>query len=278
MPAKSGLSHAVAAFVSIVLGALISNFLSAHARVLTDFSHTVGGAITGTAGLSLPKPVTGMLVVSTVLAFLWGITYHYARHGTGRGQNRRKRYIDNTQSNRNASRMSAQERDEGSGELSAHERRNDVDGSYQTVVTAKRADSRLRSTVEREIAGVQSRFEALHDDLYDMDEHEAAERVASLRDLVRSIDRRLHQTIPGADVLSTLEDVDGARQDALVDTHVEIIDTVNGLVAALGEAETGSGGGKIEHDTLDDCERFVRGLDRAVSKRREVIQQIGENS
>jgi len=80
MPVKSGASHALAAFTTIILGAVISNFLNAHSSVLRDLSSTVGGFVTTVGGVDLSNTLVGLLVISTFLSFLWGVAYHIARH------------------------------------------------------------------------------------------------------------------------------------------------------------------------------------------------------
>jgi len=80
MPAKSGASHGLAAFTTIILGAMISNFLNAHSQILREFSSVVGGIATAVTGVDLSNTLAGLLVVATVLSFLWGVAYHLARH------------------------------------------------------------------------------------------------------------------------------------------------------------------------------------------------------
>lgn len=80
MPAKSGLSHGFAAFTSILLGSLLSNYLSAHQSLLTDLTVAAGRAAVGLVGLRVGRQVAGLLVIGSALAFCWGIAYHFARH------------------------------------------------------------------------------------------------------------------------------------------------------------------------------------------------------
>jgi hypothetical protein len=80
MPTKSGLSHGLAAFISIILGTMINNYLSAHETILMNVTRTAGEIIVSTLGLNQLKTVAGMLVISSILAFLWGVAYHIARH------------------------------------------------------------------------------------------------------------------------------------------------------------------------------------------------------
>ena len=81
MPAKSGASHALAAFTTVVLGAVISNVLNAHSREIRDVSAGIGSLITSATGVDVPSSLAGLAVVATLLSFLWGVAYHYARHG-----------------------------------------------------------------------------------------------------------------------------------------------------------------------------------------------------
>ena len=83
MPAKTGASHAIASFTTIILGAFISNYLSTHSSVLWGLTHRAGDMVTSLVGLDLPEVMTGILVVASILSFLWGIAYHFSRHGTG---------------------------------------------------------------------------------------------------------------------------------------------------------------------------------------------------
>lgn len=80
MPTKSGLSHGLAAFMSIILGTIISNYLSAHETILTNVTKIAGEIIVGVLGLNQLSTVAGMLLISSILAFLWGVAYHVARH------------------------------------------------------------------------------------------------------------------------------------------------------------------------------------------------------
>jgi hypothetical protein len=88
MPAKTGASHAVASFVTILLGAFISNYLSAHSSVLWGMTRGAGGTVTSLLGLDLPEVMTGILVIATGLSFVWGVAYHFSRHGTSDDDNR----------------------------------------------------------------------------------------------------------------------------------------------------------------------------------------------
>jgi hypothetical protein len=88
MPAKTGASHAVASFVTIIIGAFLSNYLSTHSSVLWGLTRRAGDAVTSLLGIRLPEVMIGIVVIATVLSFLWGIAYHYSRHGVSEGSNK----------------------------------------------------------------------------------------------------------------------------------------------------------------------------------------------
>lgn len=84
MPVKSGGSHAVASFMSIVLGAILSAYLSAHSRLIHSLSESAGSFLQSVLGArfdaALPPRIAGILAISTVISFVWGVLYHRARH------------------------------------------------------------------------------------------------------------------------------------------------------------------------------------------------------
>lgn len=85
MPAKSGVSHAVAAFVAL----LISPYLKAFALLVVDEQDVIT-AVQMAAQQAAERPeipfsadVASLglyLVGSFCLVFLWGYAYHYKRH------------------------------------------------------------------------------------------------------------------------------------------------------------------------------------------------------
>ena len=91
MPAKTGASHAVASFTTILLGAFISNYLSTHSAVLWGVTNAAGETVTSLVGLDLPKVMTGVLVIATGLSFVWGVAYHFSRRRTSDGNRKSTR-------------------------------------------------------------------------------------------------------------------------------------------------------------------------------------------
>jgi len=83
MPAKTGASHAIASFFTIILGAFLSNYISAHSDFLWGLTRATGEVVTGVFGLSVSGKLIGIVAISTGLSFLWGVAYHFSRHGRG---------------------------------------------------------------------------------------------------------------------------------------------------------------------------------------------------
>lgn len=82
MPAKTGASHGVAAFVTLVIGTVMSKYLWDLAPPLGEASMATIELIRSTAGIDLPVSAqfAGMVVVMVGLSFAWGVVYHYGRH------------------------------------------------------------------------------------------------------------------------------------------------------------------------------------------------------
>lgn len=84
MPAKSGGSHAAASFVSVFLGTIFSVYLHAHKGIARRLSDTVGSIVNSLLGpeaaAAFSNRIAGILVLSVMISFAWGMAYHYARH------------------------------------------------------------------------------------------------------------------------------------------------------------------------------------------------------
>ncbi|MFB6136031.1 MAG: hypothetical protein ABEJ04_04660 [Halobacteriaceae archaeon] len=80
MPVKSGASHAVASFLSIIVGSLLSTYLSAHSGTLRWVTAFVGEHLGSALGVPVSNTLAGIAVVATALSFVWGVAYHFSRH------------------------------------------------------------------------------------------------------------------------------------------------------------------------------------------------------
>lgn len=83
MPIRSGLSHAMSAFLAI----LVSAYLNAHSTILQDVTDAVGKVIVEITAVQLDSTVAGLVAITSVLTFLWGVAYHHIRHGRAQGGN-----------------------------------------------------------------------------------------------------------------------------------------------------------------------------------------------
>jgi len=81
MPAKTGGSHASAAFVSMILGSTLSKYVWTYTPSLAEASAAVGRVLATTTGTPFSRQFAGTLVVMIGLSFAWGVVYHVVRHG-----------------------------------------------------------------------------------------------------------------------------------------------------------------------------------------------------
>ncbi|SEH63637.1 hypothetical protein SAMN05192561_1179 [Halopenitus malekzadehii] len=83
MPAKTGGSHAVSAFVTLIVGTMFSKYLWSVAPPLGEAGVLAMAAIRSTTGIAVPATdqFAGSVVIMLGLSFVWGIVYHVSRHG-----------------------------------------------------------------------------------------------------------------------------------------------------------------------------------------------------
>jgi hypothetical protein len=82
MPASSGASHGLAAFGSLIIGAIMSKYVWQLAPPIGEISLITIQTIQSLTGSDLPtsEQFAGAVVVMIGLSFLWGIVYHVSRH------------------------------------------------------------------------------------------------------------------------------------------------------------------------------------------------------
>lgn len=82
MPATSGASHGAAAFVTLVVGTILSKWIWDLLPPLGEAALVVVAAIRGATGAPVPvnEQFAGTLVVMLGLSFVWGVVYHVGRH------------------------------------------------------------------------------------------------------------------------------------------------------------------------------------------------------
>lgn len=87
MPAKTGGSHALAAFVSMVIGTVLSKYIWTFTPPLAAIGAAIADGL-AVVGVDLSHQQSGGLVVVVGLSFVWGVVYHVTRHGGGDGESR----------------------------------------------------------------------------------------------------------------------------------------------------------------------------------------------
>ena len=91
MPAKTGGSHALAAFVSMVVGTVLSKYIWTYTPPLAKVGAAVGDGLRAVTGVGLSHQQAGALVVVLALSFAWGVVYHVARDSAGNGNSKYER-------------------------------------------------------------------------------------------------------------------------------------------------------------------------------------------
>jgi hypothetical protein len=80
MPAKTGASHALSSFVSLVVATMLSKYVTAYTPSLAEAGAVAGRHVGALFGTPLSRETTGGLVVLLALSFVWGVVYHFVRH------------------------------------------------------------------------------------------------------------------------------------------------------------------------------------------------------
>lgn len=77
MPLKSGLSHGLSSLLAIYITA----FLSANSKLLGQLTVEIGRIANSVMEISLSPHFVGLVIIMSILTFLYGIVYHIFRHG-----------------------------------------------------------------------------------------------------------------------------------------------------------------------------------------------------
>lgn len=82
MAGVSGASHGLAAFVTLLVGTILSKFVWDLAPPVGDVALQITDIIQSTTGASIPvnEQFAGTLVAMVALSFVWGVVYHFRRH------------------------------------------------------------------------------------------------------------------------------------------------------------------------------------------------------
>ncbi|WP_136686787.1 ribonuclease P Rpr2/Rpp21/SNM1 subunit family protein [Halorhabdus amylolytica] len=260
MPAKTGASHAVAAFVSILLGGLISDLLGTYATAFTDLGRVIGRPVASTIGLAIPATTTGHLLIATVLAFGWGVAYHYARHGDDDGETEN---VGALSKNSGVDHPSNPDDSDGSEALAGV-----VTVDY-TPDSARTADAEVGSYLESTLRDdVRPKLAATHDLLVDRERRELAERVSSLASDIETIERAISPSLE-----TTMPDP--GRRNGLKDSHSDLLETVTALRASTSILESALREGQPDV-AIKECRSRYEELREANERRRRLIEQASE--
>ena len=84
MARKSGFSHALAALISLVLGRILVTYLKPYFPLVIDPLEKWGASVEewleGRLGVEFHPGLLIPVIVATLLAFAWGVLYHFIRH------------------------------------------------------------------------------------------------------------------------------------------------------------------------------------------------------
>lgn len=82
MAGTSGASHGLAAFITLIIGSMLSKFVWNLIPPIGEFALFVTDLIKSVTGANIPvnEQFSGTLVVMVVLSFIWGVAYHLGRH------------------------------------------------------------------------------------------------------------------------------------------------------------------------------------------------------
>lgn len=256
----------MAAFLSIIIGAFISNFLSAHIGILNAVSERVGKLITNLTGAVVSVEAAGLLAISTFLAFLWGVAYHYARQRPPAGP---KDYMTDNEQSDGYPPMSQQASPGVSGE-------GEVDGSaYRTVGAARRADEVLRTELRRTLDEAKSRLDDVHDRCVDTERRERADRATTVIDSITQAERTIGRMASGSVPSSQPADrVDENLRSGLVATHGRLTEAGENLLERVRAAHEESP--DVAEARFEECEERLQALERALTDRRDRVQKLGE--
>ena len=82
MAGTAGASHGLAAFVTLLIGTILSKFVWDLAPPIGEVALRTTDILRSTTGMAIPvnEQFAGTLVVMVGLSFVWGVVYHLGRH------------------------------------------------------------------------------------------------------------------------------------------------------------------------------------------------------
>lgn len=80
MPAKTGASHTVGYFISVVVGSLLVEHILTYIPPSRIISRRVGVFLSAYTSVPISEEVAGMLLITGILTGIWGIGFHLYRY------------------------------------------------------------------------------------------------------------------------------------------------------------------------------------------------------
>lgn len=82
MPVASGASHGVSAFITLLVGTILSKFVWDLTPPVGEVALQIITFIQSMTGANIPtdEQFAGTVVVMIILSFAWGVVYHIRRH------------------------------------------------------------------------------------------------------------------------------------------------------------------------------------------------------
>lgn len=246
----------MAASFSILLGGFLSDVLGSYAEVFTGLAQTIGAPLVGSMDIPMAAATVGHLLIASILAFAWGVAFHYKRHGTGQP--------------------------EADGQASPPDPHletadDSIPDQLTGIVTAgydpggiETADEEVCSYLQNALSDdIRSRLMTAHDRLVESERRDLADRVADVETDIERIERSLSSSIPIEDGL------DADQRERLRATHVSLIEATAELRTCADTlvSESMDGHDGQSESVIDDTRERFQAVRDSYEERRKLLDQ-----
>lgn len=80
MPAKTGASHSFGYLTSVIVSSLLVEHVLTYVPSFRALSRLAGDVVVSYTSVPLSEEASGMLLIATILIFIWGVGFHLYRH------------------------------------------------------------------------------------------------------------------------------------------------------------------------------------------------------
>lgn len=144
---------------------------------------------------------------------------------------------------------------------------------YRSQESFKETDEQLRTKLRRDLTEVKQRLDEVHDDLYDSDRRAEMEAVASVRDSVETIQRRVEAGQSGGGGVRDLVVDDESHLVALIEYDATLVEQSETLVEE-GLELVEKGDDADLRSAVEAYEREVQEFRRAFRSRRDYLDGL----